>query len=44
MGSLLAAGYYKFVKYLNYEEANPGQDAIDEREKAKQDQRAASDA
>ncbi|KAK7890012.1 hypothetical protein LTR67_008477 [Exophiala xenobiotica] len=44
MGSLLAAGYYKFVKYLNYEEANPGQDAIDEKEKAKQDQRAASDA
>ncbi|KAK5211993.1 hypothetical protein LTR07_001843 [Exophiala xenobiotica] len=44
MGSLLAAGYYKFVKYLNYEEANPGQDAIDEKEKEKQDQRAASDA
>lgn len=44
MGSLLAAGYYKFVKYLNYEEANPGQDAIDDREKQKQDERAASDA
>lgn len=29
MGSLLAAAYYKLVKYLNYEEANPGQDAKD---------------
>ena len=27
LGSLLAGGYYKIVKYLNYEEANPGQDA-----------------
>ncbi|KAK5048194.1 hypothetical protein LTR84_005864 [Exophiala bonariae] len=35
MGSLLAGGYYKFLKYFNYEESNPGQDAIDEREKAR---------
>ena len=27
LGGLLAAAYYKLVKYLNYEEANPGQDA-----------------
>lgn len=30
MGALLAAAYYKLVKYLNYEEANPGQDAKEE--------------
>lgn len=35
MGSLLAGGYYKFVKYFNYEESNPGQDAPNEREKVK---------
>ena len=33
MGALLASAYYKFVKYFNYEEANPGQDAITEDEK-----------
>ncbi|KAF4556902.1 Aquaporin-like protein 4 [Elsinoe fawcettii] len=27
LGAILAAGYYGFVKYLHYEEANPGQDA-----------------
>jgi aquaporin related protein len=27
MGSGLAAMYYKIIKHLNYEEANPGQDA-----------------
>ncbi|KAH7135366.1 aquaporin-like protein [Dendryphion nanum] len=27
LGSLIAAGYYRFVKYFNYEEANPGQDS-----------------
>lgn len=27
MGALLAASYYRLVKYLNYKEANPGQDA-----------------
>ena len=26
-GALLAAGYYHFVKFFNYEEANPGQDS-----------------
>jgi len=26
LGALLAGAYYKFVKYFNYEEANPGQD------------------
>lgn len=26
LGALLAAGYYKFVKYFHYEEVNPGQD------------------
>jgi aquaporin related protein len=35
MGSLLAGGYYKFLKHLNYEESNPGQDAPDEREKVR---------
>lgn len=29
LGALLSAGYYGFVKYLNYEEVNPGQDAGD---------------
>lgn len=27
MGATLAAGYYRFAKFLNYHEANPGQDA-----------------
>ncbi|KAK5685361.1 hypothetical protein LTS10_003439 [Elasticomyces elasticus] len=27
LGALIAGGYYHFVKYLNYEEANPGQDS-----------------
>ncbi|KAF2152161.1 aquaporin [Myriangium duriaei CBS 260.36] len=27
LGALLASGYYGFVKYYNYEEANPGQDS-----------------
>lgn len=26
LGALLAAGYYRFVKWIHYEEANPGQD------------------
>ncbi|KAL2038657.1 hypothetical protein N7G274_008705 [Stereocaulon virgatum] len=26
LGALISGGYYKFVKYNNYEEANPGQD------------------
>ncbi|KAK0730157.1 aquaporin-like protein [Lasiosphaeris hirsuta] len=29
LGSLLAAGFYLLVKYIHYEEANPGQDAAD---------------
>jgi aquaporin rerated protein, other eukaryote len=29
LGALLAAGYYHFVKFFNYEEANPGQDSAD---------------
>lgn len=29
LGGALAAGYYRFVKYFNYEEANPGQDSAD---------------
>ena len=35
MGGLLAGGYYKFVKSMNYEEVNPGQDARSEKEKAR---------
>ncbi|KAI1324181.1 aquaporin-like protein [Xylariaceae sp. FL0255] len=27
LGALISAGYYRFVKAFNYEEANPGQDA-----------------
>ena len=27
MGAAISAGYYSFVKYLNYEDANPGQDS-----------------
>lgn len=40
MGALLAAGYYSFVKYLRYEEANPGQDAVNEREKRRETEQA----
>jgi aquaporin related protein len=29
-GAVLAAGYFRFVKYFHYEEANPGQDASHE--------------
>ncbi|EME43746.1 hypothetical protein DOTSEDRAFT_88121 [Dothistroma septosporum NZE10] len=28
-GAMIAAGYYHFVKFFNYEEANPGQDSAD---------------
>ncbi|KAL9622677.1 MAG: hypothetical protein Q9160_002987 [Pyrenula sp. 1 TL-2023] len=31
-GAILASGYYRLAKFLNYEEANPGQDAQDEEE------------
>jgi len=27
LGAAVSAGYYRFLKYLNYEEANPGQDS-----------------
>lgn len=27
LGGLIAAGYFGFVKFFNYEEANPGQDS-----------------
>ncbi|KAI9732883.1 MAG: hypothetical protein M1834_003823 [Cirrosporium novae-zelandiae] len=29
LGSLITSGYYLFVKYFHYEEANPGQDSAD---------------
>ena len=31
LGGLLAAAFYKFVKILEYETANPGQDEVDPR-------------
>ncbi|KAL8771027.1 MAG: hypothetical protein Q9209_003446 [Squamulea sp. 1 TL-2023] len=34
LGAAIAAGYHRFAKYFRYEEANPGQDAIDEHEAA----------
>ncbi|KAI1612119.1 aquaporin rerated protein [Exophiala viscosa] len=40
LGGLLAAGYYQFCKFFKYEEANPGQDAIDEKEKDKESEGA----
>lgn len=27
LGAIIASGYYRFVKFCHYEEANPGQDA-----------------
>lgn len=30
VGAVAASGYYRFIKYFDYEEANPGQDASDE--------------
>ena len=29
LGASISGGYYRFVKYNNYEEANPGQDDSD---------------
>ena len=29
LGALVAGGYYHFVKYFNYEDANPGQDSAE---------------
>ncbi|KAI4159648.1 MAG: hypothetical protein LQ342_006415 [Letrouitia transgressa] len=34
LGASIAAAYYRFSKYMNYEEANPGQDAISASEEA----------
>ncbi|EXJ74531.1 uncharacterized protein A1O5_02827 [Cladophialophora psammophila CBS 110553] len=42
MGALLAAGYYHFVKYFRYEEANPGQDAVSSKEKSRDEERGPS--
>ncbi|MCJ1311150.1 hypothetical protein MMC25_004820 [Agyrium rufum] len=39
LGACMAAGFYHFVKFTNYEEVNPGQDAIDDREAATQEKR-----
>jgi len=36
LGAVIASGYYRFAKALNYEEANPGQDASTDREAEKQ--------
>jgi len=33
LGALIASGYYRMAKALNYENANPGQDATDGDEK-----------
>ena len=30
LGSLAAAGYYRFAKFFEYEDANPGQDDAEE--------------
>lgn len=30
LGALLAAAYYRFVKWVHYEEVNPGQDSAGE--------------
>jgi len=35
LGGLVAAMYYRWVKWMNYEEANPGQDAVNEVEKSR---------
>ncbi|MCJ1308526.1 hypothetical protein MMC25_002179 [Agyrium rufum] len=42
MGAALAAGVYKTLKYANYEEANPGQDAISPEEQAREQERIES--
>ncbi|KAL8702260.1 MAG: hypothetical protein Q9224_000085 [Gallowayella concinna] len=34
LGAAVAAGYYRFAKWMRYEEANPGQDAISDNEAA----------
>ena len=42
LGALVASGYYKFAKYMNYEDAVPGQDATDEEEQEMQQARSRS--
>ena len=42
LGAVIAAGYYKFAKYMNYEDAVPGQDATDENEQEMQQARSRS--
>ena len=39
LGASMAAGYYRFAKYMNYEQANPGQDAISPDEQAEEQER-----
>jgi len=45
MGALMASGYYHFIKFFKYEEANPGQDATNpeemEREKSRDEEMGA---
>lgn len=40
LGSLVAAGFFHFIKFMNYEDANPGQDSAgtDEPEKERNSQ------
>jgi aquaporin related protein len=38
MGGFLAGAYYKFLKFMDYQEVNPGQDATTEHEKARSQQ------
>jgi aquaporin related protein len=35
MGRLVAGGYYRWIKWMGYQEVNPGQDARSEREKTR---------
>lgn len=35
MGGVLAGAYYRWIKWMDYQEVNPGQDARSEREKAR---------
>ena len=42
LGAIIAAGYYHFVKFFNYEEANPGQDSSNGQFDRKGEEEAAS--
>ena len=35
MGGLLAGGYYRWIKWMDYQKVNPGQDARSERGKTR---------